>query len=74
VSKKIIYQSGDDHRHENDAGHYRDVYAVHIAFKECIDTIRSVYQHKCEEEDRKDDHLDQLWDEMTESLRKGAHF
>ena len=74
MGKKIIYQSGDDHRHENDAGHYRDVYAVHIAFKECIDTIRSVYEHKCKEEDRKDDHLDQLRYKMTESLRKSAHF
>lgn len=73
MCKKIIYKSGDDHRHENDAGHYRDMYAVHIALDECIYTIRSVYQHKSKEEDRKDDHLDQLRYEMAESLRKIAH-
>ena len=73
MCKEIIYETGDDHRNEDDTGHYGDMHSVHIAFQEGVDTVRSVYQHKCEEEDRKDDHLNQLRDKMAESSWKSAH-
>ena len=74
MSKEVIYKTGDYHRNEDDTRHYSNMYTVHIVFQKCVNTVRSVDKHKRKEEDRKDDHLDQLWDKMTESSGKSAHF
>ena len=74
MRKEVIYQTGDYHRNKDDTRHYSNMHTVHIVFQECVNSVRPVDKHKCKKEDRKDDHLDQLRDKMTESSGKSAHF